>query len=86
MKEFHAGVLIFLKANHVEDTLEFDKNLHANSRDTVPHLRHDLPEERGCVCEQRESDLGMATSSTLSSVDYLGTMAEVLFAAHKYGS
>jgi hypothetical protein len=34
-------ILFSLKANHVEETLEFDKHLHANLKDT----RYNLPEE-----------------------------------------
>ena len=47
--ELHAGDLIFLKANHVADTLEFDKPLH--SRTLYPiyltHLPHNFPGGRG---------------------------------------
>jgi len=40
-------VIVFsLKASHVQDTLEFDKHLHASSKETMPHLRHNLPGER----------------------------------------
>ena len=36
--ELRAGDRIFLKASHVEDTPEFDKHLHATSKETLPHL------------------------------------------------
>jgi hypothetical protein len=42
--ELHAGDLIFPQSK--PETLEFDKHLHANLEDTIPHPRHNLPEER----------------------------------------
>ena len=62
--ELRAGDRIFLKASHVEDTLEFDKHLHASSKQTMPHLCHNLPGERRYVRERlKEIGLGTMTSS-----------------------
>lgn len=36
--ELRAGDRVFLKASHVQDTLEFDKHLHASVKETMPHL------------------------------------------------
>ena len=44
--ELCAGDHIFLKASHIEDTPEFDKHLHATSKETLPHLQYNLPAER----------------------------------------
>jgi hypothetical protein len=55
-------ILLSSKQTMVEDALEFDKPLHASSKNTLPYPPHDLynlPEERGYV---RENDLGMVTS------------------------
>jgi hypothetical protein len=72
--ELRAGDRIFLKASHVEDTLEFDKHLHASSKETMPHLRHNLPGERWYVRERlKEIGLGTVTSSTPSSTDDSGS-------------
>jgi len=72
--ELRAGDRIFLKASHVEDTLEFDKHLHASSKETMPHLRHNLPGERRYVRERlKEIGLGTVTSSTPSSTDDSGS-------------
>jgi hypothetical protein len=64
-------VAFFLKGNHVVDTLEFDEQFQANSKDNIPNLRHILPTERGYLRELGKNDLGMVTSSTPSSaVDF----------------
>ena len=68
--ELRVGDRIFLKASHVEDTLQFDRNLHANSKDSIPHLRHNLPGERRYVREKlKEVGLGIVTGSTPPSTD-----------------
>jgi hypothetical protein len=72
--ELHAGDRVFLKASHVKDTLEFDKHLHASSKETMPHLRHNLPGERRYVRERlKEIGLGTMTSSTPSLTDDSGS-------------
>lgn len=62
-----AGDITFLNANHLKNTLKFDKHLHASSKDTIPHPRHNLPEAREYIRELGENDLGMMARSTPSS-------------------
>jgi len=38
-----AGDRVFLTASHVQDTPEFDKHPHASSKETMAHLRRNLP-------------------------------------------
>ena len=67
MVEPRAGGRIFLEANHLEDTFEFDKCLHTSSKDTISHLHHHLPGEKWYVrAKLEENALGMVTSSTPS--------------------
>jgi len=52
-----AGDRVFLTASHVQDTPEFDKHPHASSKETMAHLRRNLPRERRYVRERLEGDL-----------------------------
>jgi len=71
--ELRAGGRVFLKASHVQGTLEFDKHLHSNLKETMPHLRHDLPGERRYIRDRlKEIGLRTVTSSMPSSTDNTG--------------
>jgi len=80
--ERHAGDPIFLRANYVADTPEFDKHTHSRTLYSIydTHLCHNLPREGGYVHEkfkemaweqgqrERESDFGCEETPRILSL------------------
>ena len=66
MVELYAGDLIFIKANHVADTLEFDKPLRSRTLYPTPPIYHTTSlEEEGMVCSREVEGDGLGTMTSV---------------------